>query len=336
MNGFIEEVCTQGVLIKECNRKYQEENKADIDKIVKVFKECNMNKIIFTGMGSSLYAMDSVVTFLTQYGISAIAYSAYELTHFQFNLIDEQTMVFVISQSGKSWECLEIAEKAKKVTKVVGIHNTEGCQLSQVCEYNLNIFAGKEISISNKSHVLTILVLNILAHALIGKLNDSFYNEVNVVQEWTSKWLENYYDNTVKMYEFQKGTIMYDFVADDASKATTRQACLAYREGDKLFAASWELADYAHGQYRSARDTYLAIMCVPKFEEQTAGMRMLDYALKQGSKVILITSTDIEIRNNLYIQKLPKVRRSLTPIMESMVTDTLLGIILGSTWIKDH
>lgn len=101
-------------------------------------------------MGSSLYAMDSVRSFLTSNGIPALAFSSFELSRFQFGHVTDKTLLVAVSQSGKSMEVIELVEKAKPIATVAGIYNTEGCPLSQLVEFPLPIRAGKDAPLPAK------------------------------------------------------------------------------------------------------------------------------------------------------------------------------------------
>lgn len=334
MNGFIEEICTQGPIMRDCVRKYREEDAHLIQQIVDTYHEKDMQKIILTGMGSSLYAMDSVKSYLTQHGICTLSFSAYELSHYQFQQIDHKTLVIAISQSGNSWEVIEVAKMARDVTTVVGIHNAPDCKLVQCCDIVLDMYAGKEVSISNKSHELTMLVLNMIAHALCGTMDDSFFKECDMVIDWCEDYLANYETYTADLYPFADQAGIYDFIANAASLATARQAALIYREGLHANTASWECADYAHGQYHGVKTGYLGIMFAPLIEEGTQEKRMFDHILSHDGKLLLITNTCMPPHEHLKQVRLPKVESCLTPLMESIVTDCLLGMLLGEDWYK--
>ena len=338
MNGFIEEVCTQGTLMKEVIHYYRGEALKTLNSIVQAYKDKGCNQVILSGMGSSLYAMDAVRGYLTSKGIKTLSFSAFELSRFQFNHIDEKTLLIAVSQSGKSMEVIELVEKANPIATVVGIYNTEGCPLSQMVEYALPIRANKESSITSKTYEFTMLILNVLAHNLTGELDDAFWNELDFVAQWCSQWLENWEANTKPMYDFAQDVLLLDLLANNASLATARQLSLAYREGLHNCTAVWECADYAHGQYHSSKlgDKYLAQMFFPVFEDDTKEMKMLNYILDHGGRVMLYTTSDIEERERLMVVKLPKVRESLMPLIESVVSETLLGMLFGPSWVKDH
>lgn len=334
MNGFIEEIRTQGPIMKECLRRYREEDAFLIQRFVDVYHERNFEKVILTGMGSSLYAMDSIRAYLSTHGIPALSFSAFELSRYQFAHVDDKTLIIVISQSGTSWEAIEIAKKAREVTTVIGIHNTPGCPLSSCCDIAFDMYAGKEVSISNKSHELTMLLLNILAHALVNELNDSFYKEAEKMIVWCDDYLNHYDTYCSELFTFAKDAQLFDFIANSASLATARQAALIYREGLHANSASWECADYAHGQYHGVKKGYLGIMCIPEIKDGTQEKRMFDHILKHDGKLILITCKEMPEHEHLRIVLLPEMDECLIPLMESIVTDCLLGLLLRDDWYK--
>ena len=104
MNGFIDEVVTQGTLMQEVGRYYRGAGLQSIQAIVAAYQERGCNQVILSGMGSSLYAMDSVRSFLTSNGIPALAFSSFELSRFQFGHVTDKTLLVAVSQSGKSME----------------------------------------------------------------------------------------------------------------------------------------------------------------------------------------------------------------------------------------
>lgn len=339
MNGFIDEVRTQGDLLKAVASFYRGEGAALINRVTDEFRSKNMNRIILTGMGSSLYAMDTVLSYLTNHGIRAYSYSAFELSRFQFGQIDDKTLIIAVSQSGNSAEVVELVEKAKPITTVVGIYNNAGSKLHQMADIPLPISAGKEVSITSKTYELTMLILNILAHTLTSEADEAFWSEVDAAAVWACDWLDHWEENSRPMYDFAQGIELFDLLANDTSLATARQLSLAYREGLHNCTAVWECADYAHGQYHSAKmaDRYLAQMFFPTFADGTKEMKMFHFILDHGGRVMLYTAEEtVPQREKVFVVKLPRVRNSLMPLIESIAAETMLGMLFGPTWVKDH
>lgn len=338
MNGFIDEVCTQGKLLKRYLAEYWPTESGIVEAIAGQFRERAMNRVIITGMGSSLYAAESVKSFLTGHGIPTLTYSCFELSRYQLNQIDSRSLVIVISQSGKSSEAIELAEAAGAVTTVVGIHNYPDSPLKAHCDFMLELHADKEYSVTNKTFELTILVLNLIAHRLAGELDRDFFLECRQAADWIDEWLADWRRRTENLHAFTDGILLYDLLADDASLATARQLSLAYREGLHNCTAVWECADYAHGQYHSSKlaGQYLAQMFFPEFLADTKEMKMKDYILSRGGRVILYTWSEIIPEPGMMVVRLPRLRKSLMPLVESVAAETLLGMLYGPDWLKDH
>lgn len=338
MNGFLQEVITQGELLKEVTAFYRGEGRQLIDSVRDAFRKNGMDRVIITGMGSSLYAADCVRSYLTQRDIPALSFSAAELSRYQFKQITPKTLVIAISQSGNSAEVVELVEKTKKVTRVAGIFNNEGCKLQAMADYQLPIRAGKEVSITSKTYEITMLILNILARALTGELDDGFWAEAEAAAAWCSDWLANWQAPSQAMCDFAQGIELFDLLADNTSLATARQLSLAYREGLHNCAAVWECADYAHGQYHSAKmaERYLAQMFFPVLAEDTKEMKMFNFILDHGGKVMIYTTSDIAPRERLHVVKMPALPTTLIPLAESVAAETMLGLLFGPNWIKDH
>lgn len=339
MNCFLQEVCTQGELLKKAAAYYREgEGAALIEQIARLYQEKKMERIILSGMGSSLYSMDTVRSYLTGHGIPALSFSAFELSRFEFGHLTDKTLLIAISQSGNSAEVVELVEKAKQVTTVVGIYNNEGSKLHQMADIALPITAGREVSITSKTYEITMLILNVLAHRLCGELNAAFWSEVERAADWCCDWLANWERNSRPMFDFAQGTVLFDLLANDTSLATARQLSLAYREGLHNCAAVWECADYAHGQYHSAKmaEKYLAQMFFPVLAEGTKEMKMFRFILDHGGKVMVYTTTPLPEEERVFVVRMPALSPSLMPLAESVAAETMLAMLFGPDWVKDH
>ncbi len=338
MNGFIQEVTTQGKTLRNLMDYYKGEGASLLSGIVDQVREKGLNKILLTGMGSSLYATDSVRSLLTQNGYQAVSLSSFELSRYQSQQIDDKTLVIAISQSGRSFEVVEVLEKAGQKTVTVGISNNPDSKVFAMADFGLPLVGGVEKSITSITYAHTMLLLNLLAHALIGRLDEAFMSEVDGIIAWIDEWNDKWLEKTQEAFDFASDILLYDFIANNASLPTAKQMALACREGLHNCAASWECADYAHGQYHSSKlgASYLAQFFIPVFEEGTAEMRMVNYILEHGGKVLAYTASTLPAHENLRQIVIPPVRESLSALMESIAAETLLGRLFGPEWIKDH
>jgi len=334
MNVFLDEACTQAEVLETCLKNYFEKDNKVLDEIKNLYYEKGFNRILFAGIGSSYYAPYCVSGMLSRKGIPSSVFNAFDLSRNNFEQVTSDTLLVCISQSGKSWEVVELANKAKGVTTVVGIFNKEGSPLSEIVDYSLLIYAGDEWNISNKTYLCTQAVLNIFAHVLIDEFNDAFKTECNTVKEWIAGWLKDYQSNTGPLYELAKDTLFYDFFADGESFSTVNQAALIFREGPEVFTGTTESSDYAHGWYWAQKPGYLGLNFAPNYTEDSADKKMVDRTLENKGKIILFTQSKVDKKPGLEIVSLPNVRKSLVPLMEIIPCDTLMGLILGEGWTR--
>ncbi len=332
MNGFLSEVVTQGRLLRSSFSIH--ERNLQFREIVAFFKSSKMNSVIFAGMGSSLYAIDSVISFLNLRGIRAYYFNSYDLARFNYGMINHKTLVVVISQSGNSWEAAELVSVAKRKTRVVGVYNVEGSNLSKICDYYLPINCGEETSLSNKSHVLTILTLSILAQALTGDFPEEFRKDLEKTFLWIDEWIENFENRIQRITDFVKGFEAIEFIANDSSLSVAKQMALIYREGLHAFTAAWELADYAHGQYLAVKPGYVAVILAPTLVGDRAAKRMINVIIERGGKIVLLTNDEIDENEQMKVIQTPQVKRPILAMAEAIPTQLLLGSLLGPDWVK--
>src|SRR5260370_15127688 len=77
---------------------------SDLAQWAQKLKQQQIRRVMFTGMGSSFYATYPAAIYLLQHGIDAQAVEASELYHDYRPLLDKNTLLIAISQSGRSVE----------------------------------------------------------------------------------------------------------------------------------------------------------------------------------------------------------------------------------------
>jgi glucosamine--fructose-6-phosphate aminotransferase (isomerizing) len=330
MNAIIEEASIHGEVLRTCFGKYFDGNGETLAAIKRVFDEEGMNRVIFAGVGSSYYAPYSVCGLLNGAGISASVYNASDLALNNFNQITEKTLLVCISASGGTKEIVELAKRAKDTGKIVGIFNKEGSPLHEIADFSLFLHLGSGKVVANKPFLCMSAVLNILAHALVGKLDDAFKAECFNAVEWIEGWHKGYVKNTEPLYQLAKDANMYDFLGDGEEVGTINQMAMVMREFPKIYTAAKECADYAHGWYGCIKTGYFAFIFAPSYVEGSTAKRMADQALERGGKVILFTCSQVEAKEGLAVVSLPELRRSLLPLLEVIPCGTLMGMMVGA------
>ena len=97
-------------------------------------------------MGSSLFASYVPCHFLRQQGFRVLAMESNELLHYADVILDESSLVIIVSQSGKSPEPLLLAQKLKERNILtISVTNENNSKLSLLGDVHLQLTAGTEL-----------------------------------------------------------------------------------------------------------------------------------------------------------------------------------------------
>ena len=92
-------------------------------------------RLIFTGMGASLFAAIPAVARLMEHGFAAQAVESAELLHYGSASLRRGDVAILISRSGGSVEVLRLVEKMRAAgVTIVGVTNVPGSELERVAD----------------------------------------------------------------------------------------------------------------------------------------------------------------------------------------------------------
>ena len=185
MNKFLEEIQEQPEALKQTFCYYRsEEGKKSLKTVCALWKSGEYDRIVFTGMGSSYFISQAAATMISSASIPASAINAGELLHFQSPSLTERTLLIAVSQSGESYEVIELLKKQRRLPiTVIGITNESGSSLAVMATHCLLCKAGKEEMTSTKTFITTYLAVYLLAeslkrHEVNGEALDGIIREV--------------------------------------------------------------------------------------------------------------------------------------------------------------
>jgi glutamine---fructose-6-phosphate transaminase (isomerizing) len=135
-------------------------------------------RVIFTGMGGSLFATFAAVSRLVQEGHPVQAIESAELLHYGSASLRAADVGVVISRSGGSVEPVLLAEKMRQAgMSVVAVTNVPGSELEKIADITLPIGSMADKLIAVQTYTGTVLTLLLLAEEVLagesGKLSDA-------------------------------------------------------------------------------------------------------------------------------------------------------------------
>jgi glucosamine--fructose-6-phosphate aminotransferase (isomerizing) len=125
-------------------------------------------RLIFTGMGASLFAAMPAVGHLVQHGYRALAVESAELLHYGAASLRSDDIAILISRSGGSVEVLRLAEKMRAAgAAIVAVTNVPDSELQRASDASLLIGSQPDQLIAVQTYTGTVLALLLLAEQVI-------------------------------------------------------------------------------------------------------------------------------------------------------------------------
>ncbi|MBI4014693.1 MAG: glutamine--fructose-6-phosphate transaminase (isomerizing) [Candidatus Aenigmarchaeota archaeon] len=145
------------------------EQRESVESIVSLVR--NAKRIVFVASGSSYHASLLGIQFLRRAGVEAHAIVASEFKN--FTLIDENTLVVAVSQSGETMDVIEALHGIKaRGVKIASLVNVPYSTVQRMSHSHINICAGQEVAVAaTKTFVNQVLAMAYIA-SLLGYAMD--------------------------------------------------------------------------------------------------------------------------------------------------------------------
>ncbi len=103
------------------------------------------NRIVLSGMGSSLFACLPLESYFNARGIAATAIDTSELLHYRHKICGKGTVVVLVSRSGETVEAVKLLAKLKgSGAVVIGVTNEPGTTLERESERAMLIGSARD------------------------------------------------------------------------------------------------------------------------------------------------------------------------------------------------
>ena len=317
MNKFLKEIEEQPNALKETLHFFAEgEGRESLKRAVMLWKLGLYDKIIFTGMGSSFFISHAATCLLNPLKVTSFAINAGELLHYQFSLLNKKTLLVCISQSGESYEVVNILERLPVDITVIAISNEAESTLAKKAHVSLLSKAGAEDMTSTKTFISTYLVVYLLSLQISGKFDQTAISEIQTTIQTVSDLLNNrdrWLANAVRTIAH---TPFVQLVARGTTFAASQQSALMLMEATRNPASALLGGEFRHGPMEMVREGFRAVVFAPSGTTYLQSITVAADILKFGGKVLLITDQDPSItHNNLFSIVLPCANEPLFAIL---------------------
>jgi glutamine---fructose-6-phosphate transaminase (isomerizing) len=254
----------------------------------------NLTKpLLFTGMGSSLYAAEIAAAYLRSKGITANAADNSELLYYYDRKVLDAHHVIAVSQSGESYEAKKLCEE---YPEIYGVTNTPESTLSKKSRGVFYTKAGEEKAIaSSKSFTTTAaLLLNMAAQSLSDQQMQE--NLWKIPERLASETAEA--DSVMQTIgDFINPERPLMLLGRGPGTAIARQSALTLKETARMFAEGMSAPMFRHGPLELLEEGVQAVFFNPQGRLKKENQNYVKELAEKGARVLYIADEPLNHRN---------------------------------------
>ena len=283
-----------------------------------------ISQIIITACGSAYYAGCAGKYALERLTRIPVQVELASELRYSDPLIDEQTLLIVISQSGETADTIAAMRECKaRGAKTLAIVNVVGSTVSTIADYTVYTWAGPEIAVATtKGYTTQVAVLYMLAIYVaekLGRIGEETADYIKTLQALPRR-IQQAIDMNPSIPAFakkyHKSKALF-FIGRNTDYATALEGALKMKEISYLHSEAYAAGELKHGTIALIEEhqPVIALCCNPSIMEKT--LSNIVEVKSRGAEVLALT-----FRNN---QKILSVADDLLFIPE---TDALFAGVI--------
>ncbi len=329
---MLKEIFEQPKVVKEnINRMFKDNNgKINLDGIKLSCDDIKkIDKIYIVACGTAYYA-GLVGKYLIE-SIARIPVFSEVASEFRYKnpIIDNKTLVIVLSQSGETADTLAAMRLAKyKGARVLSVVNVVGSTIAREAHDILYTLAGPEIAVaSTKAFTAQVIAMYLLTFNFATELNIISYDKLDEIKAEIQK-LPEYIDYVLKRNEeIKKLANSYlnaknvFYVGRGLDNIISLEGSLKLKEVAYVHSEAYAAGELKHGSIALIEDTTLVFGLLTQEDLYEKTFSNLKEVKSRGAKVFVITLEDNtsianEVDNIFYI---PKTSWYFAPLIANIV-----------------
>jgi len=274
---FVAEIAEQPQALRRAGRGLveQSEQLARLREAV-----ASSRSILFTGMGSSYDACYPIVTTLAGRGRPCSMLDTAELLHFRMPLLQPDSLLVCVSQSGESAELVRLIERLPAGARptLAAVTNGSANTLAAGADIALDTCAGEELGPSTMTFVGAMAVLDALTgdppleRAALEM--ERLLSEPDAAADQLSAWID--------------GRPTLALVGRGSARAAAEMGALTLKEAARFPAESLQAAQFRHGPLELAGPEMAAIVFSTSAATRALDVGMAAELQAAGARVLVI------------------------------------------------
>lgn len=279
-------------------------------------------KIFIVACGTSYHAALISKYLFEKNGIQAEAVLASEFPYGLVHLVDKNTLVIAISQSGETADTLTAVALAKENgAKILGIVNVIGSSIDRDSDFQLHTHAGPEIAvIATKTFVAQLAVLYALSMILAGKAPEVL-KKIPKLQKET---IEKFEIQVKEVADKLKDKEDVYFIGRGISYPLALEGALKLKEISYIHAEGMPAGELKHGSLSLISEGVAVVVIVnPESQSRIIG-NIEEVRARKGFVIALSNEADAEIEKHAdFVFNVPETSPELYPLLQILVLQLL-------------
>ena len=260
----------------------------------------SINKIVITACGSAYYAGCAGKYAIEKLCRIPVQVELASELRYSDPLIDEHTLLIVLSQSGETADTIAAMKECKnRGAKTLAVVNVVGSTIANTADYTLYTWAGPEIAVATtKGYTTQVSVLYLLALYAAKKMNridDVLYNNLLASLKALPKKIQEAIDINSSIPTLARkyhGADSMFFIGRNTDYAVALEGALKMKEISYIHAESYAAGELKHGTIALIEEhqPVIALCCNEAIMEKT--MSNIVEVKARGAEVLAVTFKD--------------------------------------------
>ena len=260
----------------------------------------SINKIVITACGSAYYAGCAGKYAIEKLCRIPVQVELASELRYSDPLIDEHTLLIVLSQSGETADTIAAMKECKnRGAKTLAVVNVVGSTIANTADYTLYTWAGPEIAVATtKGYTTQVSVLYLFALYAAKKMNridDELYNTLLATLKTLPKKIQEALDMNSAISTLAKkyhGADSMFFIGRNTDYAVALEGALKMKEISYIHAESYAAGELKHGTIALIEEhqPVIAMCCNESIMEKT--MSNIVEVKARGAEVLAVTFKD--------------------------------------------
>ncbi|HUJ24179.1 MAG TPA: SIS domain-containing protein [Bryobacteraceae bacterium] len=217
--------------------------------------------IVFSGMGSSLFACIPLRCYLSSHGIAATAIETSELLHFHRKILKPDSVLVLVSRSGETVEATRLLDLARDGhVPVIGVTNEGDSTLARNATRTLLVNSARDQLVAVQTYTATLATLLCLGAAVCGEFDGQLRDTFAHVPAALANCLDACAAASRNWRELLETPSPVYLLGRGASLASIFEGALLFHEVAKTPAVAMDAGNFRHGPCEAVSAAFRSVI----------------------------------------------------------------------------